>query len=129
MSDFRFFSIVFIFRGCLSLTPLVVLFREGVGPGLFKHKVIILLQKPNSADRLVSLISDMVKFNSAYLNQAVVMRFTVRLAQISCNYNSEKEIFQCLDIYSSVLSCTAHQRPCYLHLLRVQGGQPAQRLQ
>ena len=102
MSDFRFVSIVLIFRGCLSLTPLVVLFREGVGPGLFKHKVIILLQNPNSADRLVSLISDIVKFISAYLSQAVIIRFTVRLAQISCNSDSDFNIHKCVVMYSHV---------------------------
>ena len=53
--------------------------------------------------QLLSLTSNMVKFNSAYLSQAVVVRFIVRLAQISCNSNSDKEILQCLDILKCVV--------------------------
>ena len=41
---------------------------------------------------ILSLTSNMVKFLLACLRQAVVVRFIVRLAQISCYSNSEKEI-------------------------------------
>ena len=38
---------------------------------------------------LLSLTSNVVKFNSAFTWQAVVVWFILRLAQISCNSNSE----------------------------------------
>jgi len=53
--------------------------------------------------QLLSLTSNMVKFNSAYLNQAVVIRFILRLAQISCNSSNDQEILQCLDILKCVV--------------------------
>ena len=83
--------------------------------------VIILLQNPDSADRLVSLISDMVKFNSsAYLSQAVVIRFIVRLAQIICRTNSDKDILQCLGI----LKCVVMYSLFTVHSLWVAEGIP-----
>ena len=52
---------------------------------------------------LLSLTSNMVKFNSAYLNQAVVVGFIVRLAEISCNSDNDKKILQCLDILKCIV--------------------------
>jgi len=84
----------------------IVHIEEQVGPFILE---LLETVKENDSEgclvvaQLLSLTSNMVKFNSAYLSQAVVIRFIIRLAQISCNSSSDKEILQCLDILKCVV--------------------------
>ena len=65
-------------------------------------------------------ITSMVKLNSAYLSQAVVVRFIVRLALISCSSNSDKDICQGLGI----LKCVVMYSLFTVHSLWVAEGIP-----
>jgi len=77
---------------------------EQLGPYLLELLELEMIEKSAVVGHLLSLTSNMVKYNSAYLNQTVVVRFIIRLAQISCcNSSNDEEILQCLDILKCVV--------------------------
>ena len=71
---------------------------------IFTSKLIVdFLLQGDVVSELLRFTSNMVKFNSAYMGQPVVVSLIVRLDQLSCNSDNDQEILLCLEIYKCIV--------------------------
>ena len=79
----------------------IIHIEEQVGPLLLE-----LLDSQGEGEvvgKLLSFTSNMVKYNSAYMGQPVIISLILRLARLSCASSSDTEILLCLDIFKCVV--------------------------
>ena len=76
----------------------IIHIEEQVGPFILE-----LLEEGEVVEDLLSFVSNMVKYNSAYLGQPVISRLILLLSRLSCSSSSDREILLCLEIFKCIV--------------------------
>ena len=74
--------------------------------GIFLLHLLNLVSEADSEARaqVIALVSNMVRYNSAYLDQDVVAGLIVCLSRLATNSTTDQEILSCLDVLKAVVT-------------------------
>ena len=78
----------------------IVHIEEQLGPLLLE---LLDFDHDKANVKLLTMTSNMVKYNSAYLDQHEVVSLIIKLARLSCSTNNDQEILLCLEIFKCII--------------------------